>query len=118
MNLRNNVSPEHRFYCADGSTFQNLNELASGLRKMRPEVFQHHANAGNNDFRNWVRDVYGNKQLADQIARAKLSLEASQIIARKLNTTGKRAKRAMKNERLHKKIHKHIMRLMSKYRKK
>ena len=80
MNLNQDTKPEEAFYCADGAVLKNLRGLAEKLKTISPDAHKHHANEYKNDFRNWIRDVYGNKKLAETVASAKSSAEASAII--------------------------------------
>jgi hypothetical protein len=56
------------FWCHDGSIFADINELAEGLATMSDETFEYHSNLVKHDFSNWVRDVIGDQQLADNLA--------------------------------------------------
>jgi len=41
-----------------------LAELLDQLANMDIEVFNYHVSRKNNDFANWIRDVFGEKELA------------------------------------------------------
>jgi len=58
---------EHAFYCIDGRLFYDLRELAEGMMAMNEQAFFHHVCNGNNDFRNWVRDVIQDIELANDL---------------------------------------------------
>lgn len=75
---------EHHFIVADGRKLKNIIELADALETMSEEIFRHHANEFKNDFSAWVRDVFYDHSLAEDIARAKSRLEAQIVILRRL----------------------------------
>jgi hypothetical protein len=77
------VPVEYVFWCHDGSIFTDLYELAEGLKAMSEETFLYHSNLEKHDFSNWIRDIIGDEQLADDLARAADKSEAvSCVIAR------------------------------------
>jgi hypothetical protein len=69
------------FWCHDGSVFADINELAAGLATISDETFAYHSNLEKQDFSNWVRDVIGDKQLANDLARATSRLQATEYVA-------------------------------------
>jgi hypothetical protein len=46
---------------------KDLNELLEALSAMEPGVFYYHCNENKNDFHNWIRDVFEEKSLANNI---------------------------------------------------
>ena len=75
---------EHHFVVADGRKLKNIIELADALETMSEEIFRHHANEFKNDFSNWVKDVFYDHSLAEDISRAKNRLETQIAILRRL----------------------------------
>lgn len=74
---------EYAFWCHDGSIFADLYELAEGLKIMSDETFTYHSNLEKHDFSNWIRDIIGDEQLADDLAMVSSRSEAvSCVIAR------------------------------------
>jgi hypothetical protein len=73
------------FYCHDGSIFADINELAAGLATMSDETFAYHSNPDNQDFSNWVRDVIGDKQLADDLAKATTRSQATDYVVARIS---------------------------------
>ena len=71
---------EHHFVVADGKKLKNIMELADALETMSEEIFRHHAN----DFSSWVKDVFYDHSLAEDISRAKNRLETQITILRRL----------------------------------
>ena len=78
-------APEERhFMVADGKKLRNIIDLADALETMSEEIFRHHANEFKNDFSSWVRDVFYDHSLAEDISRAKNKLETQIAILRRL----------------------------------
>jgi len=75
---------EHHFVVADGKKLKNIMELADALETMSEEIFRHHANELKNDFSSWVKDVFYDHSLAEDISRAKNRLETQIAILRRL----------------------------------
>ncbi len=75
---------EHHFVVADGRKLKNIIELADALETMSEEIFRHHANEFKNDFSAWVKDVFYDHSLAEDLARAKNRLESQIVILRRL----------------------------------
>jgi len=69
--LLSDCKEEHKFWCNNGEVYNNLAELANGLKKINPETFSHHVNTERNDFHNWVRDVFQDHKLAGDLKIAK-----------------------------------------------
>ncbi|MBW2971291.1 hypothetical protein KY320_03985 [Candidatus Woesearchaeota archaeon] len=57
------------FILCDGKPLRSLLELADSFEDMSDDVFNHHVNPGKNDFEVWVRDVFGERELAEKLAR-------------------------------------------------
>ncbi|MFH1408886.1 MAG: hypothetical protein ABIH34_03190 [Nanoarchaeota archaeon] len=55
------------FNCVDGSTIENISQLATALEQMSEDSYYFHVNAERNDFGTWVRDVFNAHQLADTL---------------------------------------------------
>jgi len=75
---------EQHFVVADGRKLKNIIELADALETMSEEIFSHHVNEFKNDFSAWVKDVFYDDGLADDIARAKNRFEAQIAVLRRL----------------------------------
>ena len=75
---------EHHFVVADGKKLKNIMDLADALETMSEEIFRHHANEFRNDFSSWVKDVFYDHSLAEDISRAKNKLETQIVILRRL----------------------------------
>ena len=75
---------EHHFVVADGRKIKNIIELADALETMSEEIFRHHANEFKNDFSTWVKDIFYDHSLAEDISRAKNRLETQIAVLRRL----------------------------------
>ncbi len=75
---------EHHFIVADGRKLKNIIELADALETMSEEIFRHHANEFKNDFSTWVKDVFYDHSLAEDVSSAKNRLEMQIAILRRL----------------------------------
>jgi hypothetical protein len=79
------VPVEFVFWCHDGCIFSDLNELAEGLKTMSDETFIYHSNLEKHDFANWVRDIIGDEELANELAGASNRLEAVTYITARVS---------------------------------
>ena len=75
---------EQHFIVADGTKLKSILELADALETMSEEIFRHHANDFKNDFSAWVKDVFYDHSLAEDISRAKNRLETQITILRRM----------------------------------
>ncbi len=60
-------SAEHNFYLNNGKKVKNIAELMESLKHMDQDLFSFHVNEQHNDFASWIRDVFGEKELARRI---------------------------------------------------
>ncbi|MBI2550350.1 hypothetical protein HYV83_04185 [Candidatus Woesearchaeota archaeon] len=84
MGILENAKPENCFYCADGSVLHNLLELRQKLKTISPQVFYHHVSQSKNDFHNWIRDIFQDYELANDILKAKTPAAAAATVDRHL----------------------------------
>ncbi|MFP3879592.1 MAG: DUF5752 family protein [Dehalococcoidia bacterium] len=78
--------PENKaFWFHNGRTAKNLAELASALREIREETFEHHVLGDRNDFSNWVKDVIGDVTLANQLQKAATQAAAARRVETRLD---------------------------------
>jgi len=64
-------STQQYFYLNNGKKLKNIAELMESLKDMSQDLFSFHVNKQNNDFANWIRDIFGAKELARRISRAR-----------------------------------------------
>jgi len=72
--------PEQRFYLHDGPPITTMNELLDTLGQMSDEQFSHHVNTEKHDFAAWVRDVFGDRFLAQQMEKAKTRDQLRKVV--------------------------------------
>jgi hypothetical protein len=78
--LISNTKQENFFISADGKVIKNVLQLKKALEGMKPEIFNLHVNSEKNDFYNWVKDIYEDKNLAEDIKKAKNAEKIIQLI--------------------------------------
>ncbi len=66
---------EEQFVVADGRKLGSIADLAYALDDMPNDIFNHHVNEEKNDFSNWVRDIFNENKLAEDIAKKKSQME-------------------------------------------
>ncbi len=62
------IEGERCFWCCDGAILCSMIDLVKALNKMPGKVFAYHVNKEKNDFANWVRDIIGDAELANEIS--------------------------------------------------
>lgn len=64
-----NDAPEAQYFLfCDGHPVKNVTELAEKLEHIEDEVFNHHVTKDRNDFVNWVKEIFEDVELAEEIA--------------------------------------------------
>ena len=71
---------DKRFFCHDGCISSNLQQLADCLVHMSDDSYRHHVTPLKNDFSNWIRDVFGDDKLANDLTGSSNGAEASKVI--------------------------------------
>lgn len=65
-------APETQYFLfCDGQPVKNVTQLAEKLEHIQEEVFNHHVTENRNDFVNWIKDVFEEIELAEEIAGLK-----------------------------------------------
>jgi len=69
-------APEkHHFILKDGRKLKDLKDLTNSLVNMKEDIFKHHVNELKNDFSSWVKDVFNEKYLAEELKKFHSSIE-------------------------------------------
>jgi len=68
--LEKSVESGLAFHLCNGKLISSVKELYDEIHHMSEDVFSHHVNSERNDFSNWVKDVFGDKKLSQDIAKA------------------------------------------------
>jgi hypothetical protein len=79
-----NTSDELAFYCNDGRVLRNLQELADALYVMSEDTYRYHSNDSKNDFAAWVRDVFGDARLSNELLRSSSRKQAADKVAHRV----------------------------------
>lgn len=64
-------SEQYYFYLNNGKKLKNIAELMESLKDMDQDLFSLHVNEQHNDFASWIRDVFGEKELARRISQTR-----------------------------------------------
>ncbi len=78
------AAPHNQFFVSDGSVIKNVAELVEALEKMHEDTYKFHANEQKNDFGNWVKDVFGQHDLAENLKTAVSKADAQLAVAKNL----------------------------------
>ena len=62
---------QNYFYLNNGKKLKSIAELIESLKNMDQGLFSFHVNEQHNDFASWIRDVFGEKELARRISQAR-----------------------------------------------
>ena len=65
------VRPEKSFWINNGPIISNLKHLPKVVQGMNDEQFRYHVNKDKNDFSNWIKEVIGDKALADELKKTR-----------------------------------------------
>jgi hypothetical protein len=79
------VPTEYVFWCCDGRVFTDIYDLLEGLKAMSDETFAYHSNLEKHDFSNWIRDIIGDSDLADELMIVASRPEAVSCIIARIN---------------------------------
>jgi hypothetical protein len=86
------ASGDKRFFSHDGCVSSNLQQLAECLAHMSEDSYQHHVTPQKNDFSNWIRHVFGDDKLANDLTASSNRAEALKIIHDRIVWLQKRVK--------------------------
>ena len=68
MSRKKEIDPEHYFSLCTGGLIKDIKELVFALDYLSDEELNNHVNESKNDFSNWVRDVFQENKLAEEIS--------------------------------------------------
>lgn len=86
------TSGDKCFFCRDGCVSKNLQQLAECLDRISEDSYHHHVTPIKNDFSNWVRDVFGDDKLANDLSRCANSAEAAKTVRDRITWLQKKLK--------------------------
>lgn len=84
MSKIKDCKPEHYFILVTGVPLKNIKELALALQTMDEWVFNHHVNEHRNDFSNWIKDIFNEDALAEELKELKTIKETELKLLRYL----------------------------------
>jgi two-component SAPR family response regulator len=79
-----NAPEDKKFWVCDGRVLKNLNDLENALRTMNDGTYKYHVNGKKNDFYNWIKNVFNNSKLADEIRNSRNQLSAANKLKREI----------------------------------
>ena len=79
-----NAENELCFWINNGPILKNLKDLKNALKKINEETFRYHVNKEKNDFADWVKNVLGDKILANKLAKIKTAKTMIKTVEEKL----------------------------------
>ena len=80
VDILRNVPWMYEFVISDGRRLRNVFELIDALDFMNDGTFGYHVNDSKNDFSSWLRNVFGDNNLANDILHLKDKMEMQRII--------------------------------------
>jgi hypothetical protein len=70
ISLFEKVGDDVAFHVIDGSTIKGVIELSDAIHDMSDDTYYYHSNKDKDDFSNWIKDVFGADDLADEMLRS------------------------------------------------
>jgi len=92
VRVLSDASGDKCFFCHDGCVSRNLHQLAECLAHMTEDSYCHHVTPLKNDFSTWVRDVFGDDKLANDLTRCANRTEAVKAVRDRIEWLQKRLK--------------------------
>jgi|GEM_PF-2067622 len=74
------VKKEQVFFLKNGVELKTIKDLITALNTMDDETFLHHVNESRNDFSNWVKYVFKDKKLSEDMLKAKSKFELLDVL--------------------------------------
>lgn len=71
LTILRKVPEKKEFVLKDGRKLRDIRELAFALGDMADDVFWHHVNDARNDFVNWVKDVFKDEELSEELKKVR-----------------------------------------------
>jgi len=63
------TKPEEYFYLSNGQSIRSLQELKDALPRLDEGVFRRHVTNEKNDFANWIKGVFQEEELAEEVGQ-------------------------------------------------
>ena len=78
--LKKKIPEKHFFVLVTGEKLRNIKELADALEYIDHNHFVYHVNKTRNDFSSWIKDIFQEIELAEEIKKAKNREDARLIL--------------------------------------
>ena len=72
------------FVLHTGNVILSLKELSESLKTMPDEIFHYHVNSEKNDFSNWIKGVFKEKELAESVSGVKNKQKMADLIKKRI----------------------------------
>jgi len=79
------ASGDKRFFGHDGCVSSNIRQLSECMAHMSEESYSHHVTPFKNDFSNWIRHVFGDEKLANDLAASSTRVEAAKVLKNRID---------------------------------
>lgn len=78
--MRLSLRPEEYFYLRSGSSLKSIEELSDAIDSISKDDFLFHVNSEKNDFANWTKDVFDEKELAEKLFLTRTKEGAKKVL--------------------------------------
>ena len=92
--LEKSVEKSLAFHLCTGKVISSVKELYEEIHHMSEDVFSHHVTSHRNDFSNWIKDVFGEKSLSEDLAKAASPTMMKKVLNSAFTTKAAAAKTA------------------------
>jgi hypothetical protein len=82
------VNPKNYFILGNGGVIKNIKELAEIIEHLSDDEFRYHINDKKNDFANWIKDIFDEKELANKLFATKDKKDTQIILLKFLVSEG------------------------------
>jgi len=72
------------FIVCDGRQLKSIKELAESLDDMSDDAFRHHVSEMRNDFSNWVKDIFQEEDLSEELKQLNTKMDTQLTILKHL----------------------------------
>lgn len=76
---------DKKFWLCDGRVLKNIKELERALRTMSDGTYRYHVNGSKNDFYNWIKGVFKDRKIANDVKNSRNRVTAANKIKRKFS---------------------------------
>jgi hypothetical protein len=84
-NMLGDLPPEQHFWARNGAIIKSIPDLKDALEKMDDSTFYYHVNDNKNDLSAWVRHVFKDIDLAEEMSNCRDKEELIKLLGSKIN---------------------------------